>query len=142
MQLQKIRRKIKLALRDAVLSTGLDLYRRSRDRKILHRTILPYFAERAEFQRVLFIGCDWYTRGYRRLFAHRDYWTLDFDPAKQRFGAPQHIVDSMTNVGGHFAPGSVDLILCNGVFGYGLNDAAPVAQAFHGCYECLRVGGV
>ena len=38
------------------------------DRRILEQTILPFFAARSEFRRVLFVGCDWYTNSYRELF--------------------------------------------------------------------------
>jgi len=34
------------------------------------------------------------------------------------------------------------LILCNGVFGWGLDEKCDVEQAFQACFECLRGGGV
>ena len=129
MFLNRLRRKLKLALRNAIMSTGVELYRHTADRRMLEKIILPYFAESHGYERILFIGCDWYTRGYRRYFPEREYWTLDCDPAKQRFGSQRHIVDSMANLANHFPEGQLDLIVCNGVFGYGLNERADVEQA-------------
>ena len=54
----------------------------------------------------------------------------------------QHIVDDLKNLGKHFGPDSLDLILCNGVFGWGLDAKADVEEAFRACCDCLREGGV
>lgn len=142
MFLGKTRRRLKVALREAIMGMGVDLHRHSADRRLLEKHILPYLAALPTTRKVLFIGCDWYTRGYRKLFAQQDYWTLDFDPDKQRFGASQHIVASMTDLAQHFADDSLDVIVCNGVFGYGLDEPDAVTQAFSACYDCLRSGGI
>ncbi len=112
------------------------------DRRLLGRVILPYFAERPEFQRILFVGCAWYTRGYESVFRSRDYWTLDADPAKRRWGSRNHVVDSLAAIGSHFEQAALDLIICNGVFGWGLDAKKEVESAFSGCHACLRDGGV
>jgi SAM-dependent methyltransferase len=140
--LRNFKRRLKVRLRDAVMSLGIDLYRHSPDRKLLQKTLLPYFSGAATYPHVLFVGCDWYTHGYQRWFVRQDYWTLDFDPDKQRYGAKQHITDSLTNLSRHFAPGSLDVIFCNGVFGYGLNQRVDTDQAFHACHHSLRPGGI
>ncbi len=104
--------------------------------------ILPYFAARPEFARVLFVGCAWYTRSYGVLFREREYWTLDPDPAKRRWGAARHVVDSLAQVCRHFAEGSLDLVICNGVFGWGLDARVEVEAACGGCRRSLRRDGV
>ena len=129
-------------LRRLISSIGIDVYLHSQDREILQKIILPYFSRRGEFQRVLFIGSDWYTRGYRRFFKNREYWTLEIDPEKRKYGSARHVVDSFANVRAHFDTDSLDLIICNGVFGFGLNSRADVDSAFQGSYECLRDGGI
>jgi len=111
------------------------------DRRVLETRILPYFAERAEYARVLFVGCDWYTKPYEQLFAAREYWTLEVDPARRRFGAARHVTDGLENLAAHFAPGYFDVILVNGVVGWGLNEASAVERAFEACVERLRAGG-
>ncbi len=112
------------------------------DRRLLGRVILPYFASRPEFGRVLFVGCAWYTRSYAALFREREYWTLDADPAKRRWGGSRHVVDSLARIGRHFAEASLDLVMCNGVFGWGLDGRAEVEAALEGCHASLRPQGV
>jgi len=114
----------------------------TKDRRLLEAVILPYFANREDFTRILFVGCAWYTRRYRRLFPHKQYSTLDADPAKSGWGAEHHICDSLVRIASHFNDGTLDAILCNGVFGWGLNKKPEVEAAFQGCYQCLRRGGV
>jgi len=113
------------------------------DRRILERIILPYFAARPEYGRVLFVGCSWYTRAYASMFRERQYSTMDIDPAKARWGAPhRHYCESLTRVDGLFGEASLDLIVCNGVFGWGLDEEAEVEAAFRGCHACLRPDGI
>jgi hypothetical protein len=112
------------------------------DRRILRRTILPWFAGRTDVKRILFVGCGWYTRSYESFFCGRDYFTLDNDPGKRRWGAQRHICDSLTRVQDHFAGDSLDLVLCNGVFGWGLDDEEAAEEALLGCHACLRSGAV
>jgi SAM-dependent methyltransferase len=112
------------------------------DRRVLETRILPYFAERPEYGRVLFVGCDWYTKPYATLFASREYWTLEPDPRRRRFGGARHVMDGLQNLAAHFEAGYFDLILCNGVVGWGLNEAAAVEAAFGACVTRLREGGV
>jgi SAM-dependent methyltransferase len=118
-----------------------NLYTPADDRRILEEVILDYFAKRSDLRRVLFVGCESYTARYGELFKDKDYWTLDYDPKKSGYGAAQHVVDSVANVRQRFEADSFDLILCNGVFGWGLNDRSDVEAAVLGCYECLRDDG-
>lgn len=122
---------------------ALDLVWGSSDRRVLEEKILPWLSSQKSLQRVLFVGCEWYTYGYRKWFSADSYWTLDYNPEKQVFGSPQlHIVDSMANLGAHFEPGSLDLIICNGVFGWGLNAPDEIETAFAAVRRSLRGGGL
>ncbi len=47
----------------------------------------------------------------------------------------------MTNLVTHFEPGSLDLIICNGVFGWGLNAPEDIEAAFTAAQRSLRPGG-
>lgn len=114
----------------------------TKDRRVLEAVILPHFANCEDFKRILFVGCAWYTRGYGRIFRDKQYSTLDADPAKSRWGAQRHICDSLVRVASHFSEGTLDVILCNGVFGWGLDAKPDVEAAFQGCHQCLRPGGV
>ena len=113
----------------------------SDDRTILECQIIPYYQLAADFRRILFIGTDWYTHGYNRLFRMKDFTTIDPDPAKAQYGARQHIRAPMQSIPEHFAAGSLDLVLCNGVVGWGLNQADQAEVAFRACFDALRPGG-
>ena len=127
-----------ILLRNAL---GLPNRMRTPDREVLEHVILASYARRTDIRTVLFVGCDWYTRHYEQLFFGRAYWTMDPDPWKRRFGARRHLVAGLESLDQHFAPGSVDLIVCNGVFGWGLDNRADCEQAFLSCFDSLRESG-
>jgi hypothetical protein len=129
-------------LRKLLMPLGVDFYLHFDDRRVLETTILPYFQHRSDIGSVLFLGCAWYTRGYRKYFRGKTYWTMDIDPEQRKFGSPLHVVDSVTTIADHFQPGQFDLIVCNGLVGYGLNDLSEFDQAVLGCFTCLRDGGI
>lgn len=127
-----------ILLRNAL---GLPNRMRTSDRDALEQVILPAYARRADIARVLFVGCAWYTRHYEAMFPGRTYTTIDPDPWKRRFGARRHIVAGLEAIGEHVAPASLDLIVCNGVFGWGLDSRDDCERAFAGCFDALRSGG-
>jgi SAM-dependent methyltransferase len=131
-----------LVVRTARASFGLTTSLDTQDRRLLEREILPWFGERAEYGRVLFVGCDWYTRHYDSFFAGREYWTIEKDPARRRYGGERHVTDSVVNLAAHFAEASFELILMNGVLGWGLDDPAEAEAGLEACASRLAPGGV
>ena len=120
---------------------GLANPMRTPDRDTLEQVILPAYASRADIKNVLFVGCDWYTAHYDKMLPGRDYRTIDPDPWKRRFGGRRHVVAGLEELSAHVAPDSLDLIVCNGVFGWGLDDRADCERAFAGCFDVLRTAG-
>lgn len=113
------------------------------DRRVLEDIIIPYLVESFPMQRVLFVGCAYYTKHYDRLFGSGvGYFTIEIDPSKSRFGGRHHVVDGFENARGHWDSGFFDLIVCNGVYGWGLNGKKQVEEAFDGAYDLLRDGGL
>jgi SAM-dependent methyltransferase len=113
------------------------------DRRVLEQIIFPgYLADRA-IRRVLFVGCDNYTAHYEReFFARREYWTIEPNPKMRRFGAKRrHVIAPLEDLAKHFSDRFLDLIICNGVYGWGLNTAVQCEAAFSQCYTCLKPGG-
>ena len=115
--------------------------RSSEDRRILEEVILPVYAARPAGQRVLFVGCAAYTQTYAERFAAHEYWTIDPVARRRRFGSERHIVDFLQNLGCHVEPEYFDLIICNGVLGWGLNALQDADAAFAACHLHLREGG-
>jgi hypothetical protein len=114
---------------------------RNADRDTLEQVILPAYAKRPDVRAVLFVGCDWYTKHYERMLPGRTYLTIDPDPWKSRFGSLRHIVAGLESIREHVEPGSLDLIICNGVFGWGLDEREDCEGAFEGCFDALRASG-
>ena len=54
----------------------------------------------------------------------------------------QDVVDGLENVRSHYAENSFDAIICNGVYGWGLNEHKMLEQAIDGCFGVLKPGGV
>lgn len=112
------------------------------DRTVLETIIFPYFHFLPEVQSVLFVGCDWYTRHYEEAyFAGKEYWTIDPAPAARKFAGRRHAVAPLEDLERHFPPERFDLIVCNGVFGYGLDGLQQCEAAFRQCHSRLRAGG-
>ena len=142
MSASSLRRTVRWQIARTLLALGVPLRLKTADRKILEGTIFPYFAGNAAFRKVLFVGCDWYTKQYERMFADAAYITLEIDPQRVIFGAKRHIVASVTDIATHFAPGELDVIFCNGVLGWGLDELADAERAIAGCHTALRPGGI
>lgn len=128
-------------LQRALTALGLDKRRRA-DRRLLEGVILPWLLAQASWQRVLFVGCAWYTQRYHPLFQHKDYWTLEADPRAARYGAPRHITGRLEQLPAFMAPESLDVIVCNGVVGWGLDAPEAVEAAVVACHATLRRGGL
>ncbi len=121
---------------------GLPMKMETEDRRVLEEIILPHFQKNPEIRSVLDIGCDWYTRHYQRtFFAGHDYWSMDPVPGQRKFGGQQHITAPMEDIAEHFPEGRFDLIICNGVYGYGLNTPEQCQKAFDACHSRLADGG-
>jgi hypothetical protein len=114
----------------------------SHDRTILENIILPYFDRTVSVRKVLFVGCSAYTRRYKELLENKEYWTIDPKRAKRKYGSEKHIIDSITNIGKYVVKNYFDVIIMNGVIGFGLNRVGDIEQAIDACYESLTSAGI
>ncbi len=112
------------------------------DRALLETAVFPSLLEDPEVRRVLFVGCDWYTKHYEGVFRSIEYWTIEPDEQKARFGGERHIVGPLHEICDHVQNGYFDAIICNGVFYRGAMDDPVIAeQSFERCWRVLRPGG-
>ncbi len=111
------------------------------DRKIFEGDIVPYFTGKAEVRRVLDVGCEWYNLHHARLFRGVEYHTIDVNPAHAKFGARRHVTGSFLDAAAFFPRHHFDLVLLNGVFGWGVNGADEVVVAVEVIEHILRPGG-
>lgn len=135
---QGLLRTVVLVARGAL---GLPAQLHTEDRRALELVILPEYARRADIARVLFVGCAAYTQRYGELFSGREYWTIDPVARRRRYGSQRHIVGQLQQLGSYVQPGYFDLIVCNGVLGWGLNAPQDAETAFAACHRHLRAGG-
>jgi hypothetical protein len=113
------------------------------DRRLLVEVIFPYVNDDPGIRKILFVGCDWYTKPYEKIFRRKEYWTLEINPEKRRYGAERHIVDALWNLPRHLAPGYFDAIVCNGVFMVTAIETREHAEpSFMACHASLRSGGL
>jgi SAM-dependent methyltransferase len=125
-----------------LMQIGIPMPIHSEDRKILEQVILPYFAGDDKFFRILFVGTEKYTWQYKKIFAKKEYWTIEPRLWSAIYGARRHIVGYLDDIDRYFEKNSLDLIICNGVLGYGLDDPREIESSFKKCYLCLRNGGI
>jgi hypothetical protein len=143
MSLRKIHERIKLKLLGLIeifLVEPKNIV--SEDRSLLEQKILPYFSMSERYQKVLFVGCSAYTQSYEQIFSTKEYWTIDYKHIKRKYGSGRHVVDSIVNLGQHFSKDYFDLIIMNGVIGFGLNQPSAIENALDACFQGLAVGGV
>jgi hypothetical protein len=141
-------RPVKVWLRDymrrhaPLLLREISNFHHTEDRRILETVILAHLLADPQVQRILFVGCEWYTKPYERMMRSKEYWTLEVDPDKRRFGARLHVCDTLVNLDRHCPPGFFDAIVCNGVFmKTAIEDRDEAEHSFKVCRRCLRDGG-
>jgi SAM-dependent methyltransferase len=112
------------------------------DRNVLERIIFPNLLALYEPQSVLDIGREDYQSFYNEFFEGRELWTMDRRPTRVEFGSENHISADVATLKKHFKNDRFDLIIMNGVFGWGLNDPKKIEKAFAAIYDILKPGGV
>jgi SAM-dependent methyltransferase len=119
-------------------------YRRHKyaDRRVLEQIIIPFLLSRLGPRTILEVGREPYQAFYNEFFAGRELWTVDRDADRTRFGAQNHIVADAAHLRSHFPEAYFDLVLMNGVFGWGLNECEAIERAFAAVHAILVPGGV
>jgi hypothetical protein len=121
---------------------GLPTWLNTEDRRVLEAIILEHYRSEPTPKTVLFVGCDFYTANYESAyFAKDNFWTIDPAPACRKHGAKQHLITPLEKLNKHFPAGFFNLIICNGVFGWGLDTLEQCDAAFSHCHTCLASRG-
>src|SRR5687768_12682133 len=120
------------------------LVARQSDRRYLREVILPSVAS-AGRSRVLFVGVRGYTKSYGAIFerAGMEFWTCDIDPVASLYGAPdRHVTDDARRLDSAFAPLSFDVVMLNGLFGWGVDLPDDMDRVLEAAAAVLCPGGL
>jgi hypothetical protein len=119
-----------------------DALRSRPSRRFLEREILPWLA--GKFDRVLFVGTAPYTYQFERLFrrVRGQYTTIDPVGGTAVWGARQHIIAPIQEIGRHRPAGHFDCIVLNGIFGFGIDDRDEQRATLKILHDALSPGGL
>lgn len=113
------------------------------DRQFMESYILPQIAA-APKGKCLFVGCQPYTRHYGTWFMSSsvEFWTTDIDPDSAQWGEPhRHYICGIEAIDAYVPAHSMDVVVMNGVFGFGLNDEADKVKALQAIHHILKPQG-
>ena len=116
--------------------------RRNPGRILLVNEILPAYA--ALGGRILWVGCRRYTKEYGSLLSRNggECWTTDIEMTHAKWGeAGRHFTWDLTSIDRLIAAGSFDSVLCNGVFGFGVDTRPSQLAALKAMGSILKPGG-
>jgi SAM-dependent methyltransferase len=122
----------------------LNVRRTTRDpgRILLVNEILPAFASFGG--RILWVGCRRYTSEYGSLLSRHggECWTVDIEIAHARWGeAGRHFTWDLTSIDQLIAYETFDSVLCNGVFGFGVDTRESQLAALMAMGRILKPAG-
>ncbi len=120
------------------------VYKTSVVRNYFEYQILPFFSSENRFKRILIVGIAAFTQHYPLLFKQKEFVrTIDIDPNVAKFSSPQiHIVDSIANIEQHIDQESLDLVLMNGVYGWGLTSEDVLRKSLSSIHMLMNEEGV
>ncbi|HXR37899.1 MAG TPA: methyltransferase domain-containing protein [Terracidiphilus sp.] len=116
--------------------------RRNAGRIALVNEILPAYA-RLE-GRILWVGCRRYTKEYGAILSRHggECWTTDIEIAHARWGEEgRHFTGDVVEIDRLIASETFDCVLCNGVFGFGVDTLASQLTALEAMNRILKPGG-
>ncbi len=135
-------KQLRIVLHRNLIRLGIDVRKKRADRKLLEQVIFPELLLTPEYQRILFVGCAWYTLHYPNIFRDRDFITMEISPDEAQYGAAKHIIDSCESIAKHFQPDALDVVIFNGVYGCGLNELSAIHRTLSAIHQSLRFNGL
>ena len=120
------------------------VYKSSKVRNYFEYQILPFFSSENRFQHILIVGIANFTQHYPLLFQQKKFVrTIDTNPSVARFSSAKiHIIDSIENIEKHIDHDSLDLVLMNGVYGWGLDSENALKKSLNNIHMVMKQEGV
>ncbi|RYZ62731.1 MAG: class I SAM-dependent methyltransferase [Proteobacteria bacterium] len=138
-----LRKLVPTSLRRSVQSKlGATVMDQFPDRRYMEDAILPAIVA-VQPKRLVDVGIEYYTAHYGNFFDESvDRWTLDTNPDVVQFGKPgRHIVGNVLELRKYFEPHSVDVVMMNGPFGYGIDRVDEQIGTLEAALDVMRPGG-
>ncbi|MES1259675.1 MAG: methyltransferase domain-containing protein [Gemmatimonadota bacterium] len=115
---------------------------RTASRRVIEYDVLGQVHHELHPKAILSVGIAPYTAHYPALLRPARYETIDADAEETRWCAPDgHKIGNAATIGSLWPPASFDVVICHGVYGWGLDSAADLRSALHGIASVLRPGG-
>ena len=146
--MQKLKNKFKTLLFKLsprlAISWGIEFPRKSANRQFLENAIFKYLDTllNTDSAQCLFIGTDKRSWHYRSRFQAK-FFTIDNDPGKAIYGDTcNHTIGSATELTLQYERDQFDVIIANGLIGFGVNDRDQCEALFAGLEAILKPNGV
>jgi SAM-dependent methyltransferase len=115
------------------------------NRDFLEQAILGYVNRTPQVaarpKRCLFVGLDKYNWHYHRKM-EVEFHTIDFDAENAVYGRPgRHVTGCVKQLTSYYDSGFFDVIINNGLVGYGIDNATDFARMMQECHAALAPGG-
>lgn len=122
---------------------GIPTPLRKPDRTFLEQKIFGYLASRPDVQDVLFAGVEIYTWHYPQFLPEQHFYTIDMNPRLARYGnGDLHTVGSVCELDKYYKPQQFDVVIYNGLIGFGLNGESSVQLALQQATQVLKPEGL
>lgn len=112
------------------------------DRIILEQTIIPALDYGNVCGNVCFVGTDKHTDHYPSLFSQASLFILNKDGNRFLEGSVQNLLGNLQDLDKIAGKNFFDVIIANGLAGYGTDTPEEVEKCFNGAYESLKIGGI
>lgn len=112
-------------------------------RKTLEYRIFYDIQKQLDPRHILFIGSADYTSWYHHLFRNCLFETIDADPDNAISGSPHgHHVADITSTKPIWPHNTFDVVIFNGVYGFGLQTSDQLKHALSKIHDILKPGGI
>ena len=148
--MSRLKNKLKLLLfkisPHLALALGVEFPLKSANRSFLENEIFAFLnsflKQRPDSARCLFLGTDKRSWHYPKLLTAQ-FYTMDIEPKKAIYGhRGHHTIGSAAALTQHYEPHSFDVIIANGLIGFGMNQQPDCDALLAGSHALLKKDGL
>lgn len=115
---------------------------KTEDRRFLENQIFDSINKKfGQSATILFVGLDRYNWHYPRMLKGK-FYSIDLNPRNKRYGRKNlHTIGSATQLSLYYPSEKFDVVICNGLIGYGVDDLRIFDEMLKECSAVLKTGG-